>query len=83
MGMREVLRTNDPVVLSFANSVLASEGIEVLIADQHISAVEGAIGIFPRRMFVSARDWSVARRFLADAGLREWLLPEAEADLAP
>ena len=47
--MLEILRTNDPVLLSFASTVLADSGIETLVADQHISAMEGAIGIFPRR----------------------------------
>ena len=81
--MREILRTNDPVVLSFASAVLSGEGIEALIADQHISALEGSIGIFPRRILVLPRDWSLARRYLADAGLRDWLLPEHEPGVAP
>ena len=77
--MRDVLRTNDAVVLSFASSVLAGEGIEAVIADQHMSILEGSIGIFPRRIMVSPRDWSVARRVLMDAGLGIWLLPDTEA----
>lgn len=72
--MLEILRTNDPVLLSFASTVLADGGIETLIADQHISAMEGAIGIFPRRMLVTADCWRQARRLLADAGIEVWLL---------
>lgn len=74
--MREILRTNDPVALSFASAVLKGEGIEALVADQHISAVQGSNSVFPCRMLVSYRDWPLAWRLLADAGLKEWLLPE-------
>jgi hypothetical protein len=81
--MREILRTNDAVVLSYASSVLADEGIEAVIADQHMSILEGSIGIFPRRIMVSPREWSVARRFLMDAGLGEWLLPEPGTHSSP
>jgi Putative prokaryotic signal transducing protein len=70
----EILRTNDPVLLSFANAVLGDGGIETLVADQHISALEGAIGIFPRRMLVEADRWRQARRLLIDAGIEAWLL---------
>ena len=76
--MLEILRTNDPVLLSFASTVLADSGIETLVADQHISAMEGAIGIFPRRVLVEADRWRQARRLLIEAGIEAWLLaPEA------
>ena len=52
--MEEVLRTTDPVKLSYAQHLLEEAGIEVAITDQHISAVEGSIGAFPRRIFVHA-----------------------------
>lgn len=50
--MREVLRTNDAVLLGFAESVLRQTGITSVIADQHISVQEGSIGAFPRRLLV-------------------------------
>jgi Putative prokaryotic signal transducing protein len=75
----EVLRTNDPVLLSFASAVLADAEIEFLVADQHISALEGSIGIFPRRLLVSDDLWRQARRLLCDAGIEADLLaPEAK-----
>jgi hypothetical protein len=71
--MLEVLRTNDPVVLSFARHVLGDHDIDVLLADQHIAAIEGSIGIFPRRLLVSADDIARARTALHDAGLAAYL----------
>jgi hypothetical protein len=70
----EVLRTNDPVLLSFASAVLADAAIEFLIADQHISALEGSIGIFPRRLLVEGDHWRQARRLLSEAGIEGDLL---------
>lgn len=54
--MREVLRTTDPVKLSFAIHVLSSEGIEYFVADQFMSILEGSIGAIPRRLMVAERD---------------------------
>jgi hypothetical protein len=71
--MLVVLLTNDPVVLSFALHVLADNDIDMLLADQHISAMEGSIGIFPRRLFVAASDIGRARTALHDAGLGAYL----------
>lgn len=64
--MEEVLRTNDPVKLSYAQHLLAEEGIECFVADQHINAVEGNIGAFPRRLMVKADDKLRAGRILAE-----------------
>ena len=50
--MREMLRSNDAVLIDFAQSVLRQAGITSFVADQHISVVEGSIGAFPRRLLV-------------------------------
>ena len=67
--MEEVLRTNDPVLLSFAQSVLRDAGIEALIFDTHSSAIEGTISAIQRRLMVITDDASRARRVLADSDL--------------
>ncbi len=72
--MHELMRTNDPVTISFAQSVLRGLGIESFVADQHMSIVEGSIGAFPRRLLVGADDLGVARKALTDAGLAQWLV---------
>ena len=65
--MELVLRTNDPVKLSYAQHLLSEAGIEYFVADQHISAVEGNIGAFPRRLMV--RDSDLAKARLALSGV--------------
>jgi len=62
--MKEVLRTNDLVLLSYATHVLAEAGIEATVFDMHMSAVEGSIGAFPRRLMVQEEDIAKALREL-------------------
>ena len=66
--MRELLRTNDAVKLSWLTALLAAEGIEAIVLDAHTSAIEGSIGAIPRRLMVAAEDEARARRVLAEAG---------------
>ena len=66
--MKELLRTNDPVRLSWAQALLADAGIDSLVLDQHTSIIEGSIGAIPRRLMVAAQDHRRARLLLADAG---------------
>ena len=47
---------------------LRDAGIACTVLDAHISAVEGGIGAFPRRLAVSREDAAAARRVLRDAG---------------
>ena len=46
--MRVVATTTDPVRLSFLRALLADAGIDSIVLDAHISAMEGGIGAFPR-----------------------------------
>jgi hypothetical protein len=66
--MKELLRTNDIVRLSWLEALLADSGIETLVLDHHTSVVEGSIGILPRRLMVSDEDHQRARQVLRDAG---------------
>ena len=74
--MREVLRSNDFVIISFAQAVLRDAGIDYFLADLHISAAEGSIGAFPRRLQVAADELGQAQRVLREAGLQSWLVGE-------
>ena len=67
--MKELIRTNDAVVISFVESLLRDAGIECLVADQNMSVLDGSIGILPRRILVVDDDADAARRILADAGI--------------
>ena len=59
-AMEELLRSNDPVYLSFVRHVLGEEGIAHLVLDEHMSVLEGSIGILPRRILVAAEDVAAA-----------------------
>lgn len=74
--MRELLRSNDAVLISYAESVLRQNGIASMVADQHISVVEGSIGAFPRRLLVAEDDWTRAHDRLLEAGLDRFLLSD-------
>ena len=63
----ELVRSNDLVHLSWAQAMLAAEGIDCMIAALHVSAIEGSIGAFPRRLLVAAEDQEHAERVLAQA----------------
>ena len=73
--MHELLRSNDPVLLSFADALLNEAEIAHAIVDLHTSVLEGSLGILPRRMLVARADLAEARRILADAGLARELPP--------
>lgn len=75
--MRELLRTNDPVLLTFVEALLRDAGIGALVADTHISAIEGSIGILPRRVLVSEDDLNRAARLMTDADLAAWIVDDA------
>jgi hypothetical protein len=66
--MKELLRTNDPVRLSWAQALLASAGIAAVVLDTHTSIIEGSIGAIPRRLMVAIGDHARARALLIEAG---------------
>jgi len=66
--MKELLRTNDLVRLSWAEALLASAGIESVVLDTHTSIIEGSIGAIPRRLMVPDEDHARARALLDAAG---------------
>ena len=71
--LKELLRTNDPVLITRIEAMLADWGIGIYVLDMHMSVLEGSLGILPRRVMVSPDDWNQARRALLDAGLANQL----------
>ena len=74
--LRELVRTNDAVLISAIEALLRGAGIEHLVVDQNMSVLEGSIGIFPRRILVGDDELPAARRLLTDAGFAHELRPE-------
>ncbi len=66
--MRELLRTNDLVRLSYLQALLTAEGIEPLVLDSGMSVLEGSASAIPRRLMVAAEDFEDAKALLEDAG---------------
>lgn len=71
--MKELLRTNDPTIIAFAEALLEGEDIKPFLMDVHMSVLEGSIGVLPRRMMVRDQDY-----FRAAATLRDNNLPVEE-----
>ena len=67
--MRELLRTNDIVLVSAVEALLDAAAIGHLILDQNMSVIEGSLGVLPRRLLVADDDVVAARRLLTEAGL--------------
>ncbi|AWM87834.1 DUF2007 domain-containing protein [Microvirga sp. 17 mud 1-3] len=67
--MVEIVRSSDLVLIGFLQSLLENANIPVLVADMHISALEGMTGAFPRRILVPDDHVAQARRLIREAGL--------------
>lgn len=74
--MREIVRTNDMVLVSAIGALLDGAKIPHMVLDQNMSVLEGSLGILPRRMLVADEDVAAARRLLIDAGLGKELRPD-------
>lgn len=67
-SVRELLRTNEPVFLSWMDALLRSEGIDIVVLDAHMSVLEGSAGAILRRVMVPEEDYARARKLLEEAG---------------
>lgn len=75
--MKEIVRTNDPVLVSAVGALLDAAGITHWVLDQNMSVLEGSIGILPRRVLVPDDEVGSATALLRDAGLGHELRPDA------
>jgi hypothetical protein len=73
--MKELLRTNDAVLITAIEAILKGAGIEIHVADRYMSVMEGSIGVLPRRVMIVEDDAIKARRVLTEAGLGHALPP--------
>ena len=67
--MKELLRSNDPVLLSYVSALLDEARIDFIVADVNMSVMEGSIGALPRRVLVAAESLNQARALLNEAGI--------------
>jgi Putative prokaryotic signal transducing protein len=73
--LRELVRTNDIVLVSAIGALLDGANIHHLVLDQNMSVIEGSLGVLPRRILVHEDDDGRARQLLIDAGLAHELRP--------
>jgi Putative prokaryotic signal transducing protein len=67
--MKELLRSNDPVLLSFVGTLLEEADIAFIVLDTNMSVLEGSLGILPRRVLVEDGCVDRARTLLNEAGV--------------
>ena len=72
--MRELVTSNDPVLLNYLQVLLNDAGIEVSVFDGNMSAVQGTLPALQQRLAVAEEDWAQARRLLDEAGLGQWIV---------
>lgn len=65
--MREILKSNNPVDLSYAEAVLKDAGIGSVVFDDQMSVMDGSMVILPRRLMVANDDAEEAKALLKDA----------------
>jgi hypothetical protein len=75
--MREIVRTNDAVLISAIEALLKGANIPHMVLDQNMSVLDGSIGMLPRRIVVEEDHLARARRLLTEAGLGHELRPDA------
>ena len=50
--MREIVRTNDIVLISAIEALFNGANIHHMVLDQNMSVLEGSLGLLPRRILV-------------------------------
>ena len=71
--MAELVRTNDPAMISVIEGLLGAEGVPYQVADRNMSVLEGSIGVIQVRILVPEDREEEARELLTDAELGGWL----------
>ena len=66
--MKELLRSNEVVFLSWAEALLKSENIEFFVLDGHTSVLGGSASAILRRVMVLDEDYTRAKRVFNDVG---------------
>lgn len=71
--MAELVRTNDPALLSAVEGLLQAAGIPHHVADRNMSVLDGTLQVIRPRVLVPDDREAEAREVLVDADLGEWL----------
>jgi hypothetical protein len=74
--MRELMRVNDPVLISYVEALLKGAGFQPIFLDRNMSVLEGSLGILPCRVLIGEDDWEAARQPITNADLGHWVIEE-------
>jgi hypothetical protein len=75
--MIELMRSNNPVLLSYIDALLNEAGIDHEMADLHLSTLDGLIGALARRVLVNEANLEAAREVVRTAMAAP---PQADAE---
>jgi hypothetical protein len=73
--MAELVRTNEPGLISAIEALLGEAGIPYQVADRSMSILEGSIGAIQMRVLVPEDYRAEARELLIDADFGDWVRP--------
>ena len=62
--MKEVLRTNNLILISLVQSILNNAGIRNILLDTHTSNIEGYISAIQRRMVIFDEDFHQSQKLI-------------------
>jgi hypothetical protein len=71
--MAELVRTNDPTLISVVEDLLTEAGIPYQVADRNMSVLEGGVNAIQVRVLVPDSAEAEARTLLREADLGHWL----------
>ncbi len=73
--MAELVRTNDPGIISVVEGLLGGADIPYQVTDRNMSILEGSISAIQIRILVPDHREAEARQLLTEAELGNWLRP--------
>jgi hypothetical protein len=76
--VRELVRTNDTVLISAIEALLRGADIPHMVLDQNMSVLDGSLGVLPRRVMVADERVAAARKLMQEAGLGHELRPDVK-----
>lgn len=77
--MKELLRSNNPVLISRLCALLKGAGVEFFIADFNASILEGSVSALPQRLLVFEDDTNKAEKLIRGEGLGDCLADSKQA----
>ncbi len=72
--MKELIRSNDIILINWLQVLLKNSGIETIVFDAHMSVLEGSAGAIQRRLMVLDEQYKDACLLVEDAGEAELIV---------